>query len=107
MVITLREALSFLQTRRQGLGVVRFLGELFKSEMLNERIMHECIKKLLAKVENPAEEDLESLCTLLTTAGRELDTSKAQDHFDIYFGTIRTLADDPKLSTAIRRALTV
>lgn len=107
MVITLREALSFFQTRRQGLGVMRFLGELFKSQMLNERIMHECIKKLLAKVENPEEEELESLCTLLTTAGRELDTSEAQEHFDMYFRTIRMLADDPKLSTTLRRALTV
>ncbi|KAG8899125.1 hypothetical protein FRC00_001879 [Tulasnella sp. 408] len=94
------------KTRSQGLGVMRFLGELFKSQMLNERIMHECIKKLLANVDNPEEEDLESLCTLLTTAGRELETSTAQDHFDIYFGTIRMLADDHKLSTALRRALT-
>ncbi|KAG9048328.1 hypothetical protein FS837_000262 [Tulasnella sp. UAMH 9824] len=94
------------KTRRQGLGVVRFIGELFKLQMLNERIMHECIKKLLAKVDNPDEGELESACTLLTIVGRELDTSKAQDHFDIYFSTIRMLADDPKLSTALRRALT-
>ncbi|KAL8965796.1 MAG: hypothetical protein Q9183_003681, partial [Haloplaca sp. 2 TL-2023] len=33
--------------KRRGLGLVRFIGELYKLNMLTERIMHECVKKLV------------------------------------------------------------
>src|ERR1700722_16110164 len=36
------------------------IGKLFKPQMFNERIMHECIKKLLSNVENPEKEKIES-----------------------------------------------
>ncbi len=57
------------KAKRQGLGLIKFIGELFKLQMLTERIMHECVKKLLGNVENPEEEEIESLCKLLTTVG--------------------------------------
>lgn len=91
--------------RRQGLGLVRFIGELFKLQMLNERIMHECIKKLLSKVYNPDEGEVESLCILLTNVGRELDTTTGKVDFDIYFGRIQTLADRNKVSAGLKSAL--
>jgi hypothetical protein len=61
----LRMKPSKLQTRRRegrsrvvfpkqhGLGLIKFIGELFKLQMLTERIMHECAKKLLGNVDNP------------------------------------------------------
>ncbi|QRV83946.1 eukaryotic translation initiation factor 4G [Ceratobasidium sp. AG-Ba] len=73
------------KAKRQGVGLARFLGELFKVRMLTERIMHECIKKLLSNAVNPEEEEIESVCALLTTVGRMLDTAKAKTHMDIYF----------------------
>jgi translation initiation factor 4G len=79
------------KAKRQGLGLVKFIGELFKLSMLTERIMHECIKKLLGNVENPEEDDIESLCKLLTTVGPQLDTPKARNHMDIYFSRIRDM----------------
>ncbi len=33
--------------KRRGLGLVQFIGELYKLGMLTERIMHECVRKLL------------------------------------------------------------
>jgi hypothetical protein len=51
------------KAKRRGLGLIRFIGELFELQMLTERIMHECIEKLLGNVENP-EEGIESLCKL-------------------------------------------
>jgi len=48
------------KAKRQGLGLIKFIGELFKLQMLTERIMHECVKKLLGNVENPEEEEIES-----------------------------------------------
>ena len=77
------------KAKRRGLGLIRFMGELFKLQMLTERIMHECIKKLLGNMENPEEEEIESLCKLLTTIGSLLDTKKARAHFDVCFSRIR------------------
>ncbi|CAG8547203.1 2819_t:CDS:2, partial [Racocetra fulgida] len=56
--------------KRHGLGLIRFIGELFKLNMLTERIMHECIKKLLTVHGVPEEEEMESLCKLMTTAAK-------------------------------------
>ncbi|KAF8890308.1 armadillo-type protein [Gymnopilus junonius] len=52
---------------------MKFFGELFKVQMLTERIMHNCVKKLLGNLDNPEEEEIESLCKLLTTVGAILD----------------------------------
>ncbi|KAE8679485.1 Eukaryotic translation initiation factor 4G, putative isoform 2 [Hibiscus syriacus] len=54
-----------IKARRRMLGNIRLIGELYKKKMLTERIMHECIKKLLGEYENPDEEDVEALCKLM------------------------------------------
>ncbi|KAJ3993865.1 ARM repeat-containing protein [Lentinula boryana] len=79
------------KAKRQGLGLIKFIGELFKLQMLTERIMHECVKKLLGNVENPEEEEIESLCKLLTTVGQMLDTPKARAHMNVYFDRMKWL----------------
>ncbi|KAK7057588.1 hypothetical protein R3P38DRAFT_2598969 [Favolaschia claudopus] len=80
------------KAKRQGLGLIKFIGELFKLQMLTERIMHECVKKLLGNVENPEEEEIESLCKLISTVGALLDTAKARAHMDVYFSRMKELA---------------
>ena len=80
------------KAKRRGLGLVRFIGELYRLQMLTERIMHECIKKLLSNVINPEEEEIESLCELLRTVGRNLDNAKARNHMDIYFERMQEMA---------------
>ncbi|KZP05638.1 hypothetical protein FIBSPDRAFT_1053990 [Athelia psychrophila] len=79
------------KAKRQGLGLIKFIGELFKLQMLTERIVHECLKKLLGNVENPEEEEIESLCKLLSTVGALLDTPKARAHMDVYFSRMKEL----------------
>ncbi|SNX84030.1 related to TIF4631 - mRNA cap-binding protein (eIF4F), 150K subunit [Melanopsichium pennsylvanicum] len=80
------------KAKRRGLGLVRFIGELFKLSMLTERIMHLCIKKLLANATDPEEEEIESLCKLMTTVGRLLDTEKARGHMDVYFQRMKEMS---------------
>jgi translation initiation factor 4G len=82
--------LERIKVKRRVLGNIRFIGELYKMSMLQERIMHECVHKLLhldVVVDNeerrkrvvrregskPDEEDLESLCKLLGTVGKMID----------------------------------
>jgi translation initiation factor 4G len=95
------------KAKRQGLGLVKFIGELFKLQMLTERIMHECIKKLLSNVDNPEEEEIESLCKLLTTVGQSLDSSKAKGHMDIYFSRMKELAKSGNVTSRMQFMLLV
>ncbi|THG94608.1 hypothetical protein EW026_g6893 [Hermanssonia centrifuga] len=90
------------KAKRQGLGLIKFIGELFKLQMLTERIMHECVKKLLGNVENPEEEEIESLCKLLTTVGALLDTQKAHAHMDVYFSRMKELTKSPNVNSRMQ-----
>lgn len=90
------------KAKRQGLGLIKFIGELFKLQMLTERIMHECVKKLLGNVENPEEEEIESLCKLLSTVGAILDTQKARAHMDVYFSRMKELTKSPNVSSRMQ-----
>ena len=47
------------EKKRRNLGNIRFIGELYKLQMVTARIMHECVKKLLM---TSNEESLECLC---------------------------------------------
>ncbi|WAQ85115.1 hypothetical protein PtA15_5A689 [Puccinia triticina] len=95
------------KAKRQGLGLVRFIGELFKLNMLTERIMHECIKKLLSNIDTPEEEDIESLSRLMMTVGGLLDHEKAISHMNDVIDTRnnkwvgRNVAAGPKLISQI------
>ncbi|KAF8520278.1 hypothetical protein BU17DRAFT_89283 [Hysterangium stoloniferum] len=93
------------KAKRRGLGLVKFIGELFKLQMLTERIMHECIKKQLSNVENPEEEEIESLCKLLSTVGRQLDTDKARSHMDVYFQRMKELSKSANITSRMQYML--
>jgi len=99
------------KARRQGLGLIQFIGELYKLQMLTERIMHECIKKFLGSVDNPEEEEIESLCRLLATVGKLLDNPKARAHMDIYFTRMKELGKSndvaPRMQLMLQVSFTV
>jgi len=95
------------KAKRRGLGLIRFIGELFKLQMLTERIMHECVKKLLGNVDNPEEEEIESLCKLLSTVGGILDTQKARVHMDVYFSRMKELTKSPRVTSRMQFMLQV
>jgi translation initiation factor 4G len=101
------EYYAFQKAKRQGLGVIRFMGELFKLQMLTERIMHESVKKLFGSVSNPREEGLEGLCQLLSTVGSRLDTRKARAHMDTYFSRMKELVKSPNVKLRIQFLLQV
>jgi translation initiation factor 4G len=98
------EYYALQKAKRRGLGLVKFIGELFKLQMLTERIMHRCILKLL---DEPAEEDIESVCQLLKTVGAALSGPKGRETMDMYFGKMIELSQDPSVSQRIRFMLLV
>jgi translation initiation factor 4G len=89
--------------KRRGLGLVKFIGELYKLGMLTERIMHECVKKLVDYEGIPDEAEVESLTSLLRTIGASLDVSeKGHAMMDAYFGRITMMMDTPNLPSRLR-----
>ena len=96
--------------KRRGLGLVRFIGELYKLGMLTERIMHECVKKLVDYDGMPDEAEVESLTSLLRTIGFNLD--HAQDErsrplMDVYFQRINIMMGIDGLPSRLRFMLLV
>ncbi|KAI9828039.1 MAG: hypothetical protein M1832_003566 [Thelocarpon impressellum] len=89
--------------KRRGLGLVQFIGELYKLGMLTERIMHECVKKLVDYEGIPDEAEVESLTKLLRTIGSNLDnTDKGRPLMDVYFQRIQAMMDTPDLPSRLQ-----
>jgi translation initiation factor 4G len=63
--------------KRKGLGLIQFIGELYKLGMLTLRIMHECVLKLLDFEGLPDEAAIESLVKLLRTVGQTMEGAEA------------------------------
>ncbi|KAM7277517.1 hypothetical protein ACFE04_019383 [Oxalis oulophora] len=91
-----------VKARRLMLGNIRLIGELYKKRMLTERIMHECIKKLLGEYESPDEENVEALCKLMSTIGDMIDHPKAKEHMDAYFERMKVMSNNMNLSSRVR-----
>lgn len=63
--------------------------------------MHECIYQLLGGVP-PSQEDIESVCKLLTTIGKHLDHPAAKPYMDKYFARMEDLSKSQKLPSRLR-----
>ncbi|KAI1085839.1 hypothetical protein F5B20DRAFT_587736 [Whalleya microplaca] len=88
--------------KRRGLGLVQFIGELYKLGMLTERIMHECVRKLVDYSGVPDEAEIESLSKLLRTIGGNLDdTDKGRLMMDAYFQRIKGMMELPDLPSRL------
>ena len=89
--------------KRRGLGLVRFIGELYKLGMLTERIMHECVMKLVDYEGMPDEAEVESLTNLLRTIGQPLDsTTNGPKMMDAYFMRINHMIAIEGLPSRLR-----
>lgn len=74
--------------RRRLVSTVRFIGELYKLDMLTTNIMNKCIEMLIREAtnsgspsnSNQANEKLECLCKLLTTVGKKLECKTNTSH---------------------------
>ena len=107
-----------IKIKKQMLGNIRFIGELFKKSMLKEPVMHECVMSLL-KLRNTStrkntytfeelednvmdEEDHEALCQLFATIGKTIDSSGSREAMDAYFAKIAKMSKSKKLPSRSR-----
>src|SRR5687767_13226271 len=84
---------TLMKEKRQTLGNMRFIGELYHRNMLTAKIMHMCVAVLLKKCSED-EESLECLCNLLTTIGRKLEMDKQSEFYnriDDYYAHLESL----------------
>jgi len=97
-----KEELDFrrMNIKKQMLGNIKFIGELYKKNMIRENIMHFCIRSLLKVKEDESEseemddEDHEALCNLFSTIGKHLDTPKNEKDLRLYFKKMKHLSED-------------
>jgi translation initiation factor 4G len=92
------------KAKRQGLGLVQFIGELFKLNMLIEKIMYECIIRLLGGTDqpHPEPEEVESLCRLLVTVGKPLDEGRARSRMNAIYDALDQIRQVPDLESRIK-----
>ncbi|KAF2145118.1 uncharacterized protein K452DRAFT_295663 [Aplosporella prunicola CBS 121167] len=84
--------------KRKGLGLIQFIGELYKLGMLTVRIMHECVMRLLNFEGMPDESNVESLVKLLRTVGATMESDEKGAHMiRAYFERIEKVMNMPGL----------
>lgn len=59
--------------KRQRIGLIKFIGELFKLDIVAAKIIDICCSKLLVKVNDALESDIECACALIMKVGSKLD----------------------------------
>lgn len=89
--------------KRRGLGLIQFIGELYKLNMLTLRIMHECVLKLLDFDGLPDESAVESLTKLLRTVGGTMAAADAGPKMlDVYFQRIEKIMNMEGLNSRLK-----
>lgn len=103
-VMMTEEYYAAAKAKRQGLGLVQFIGELFKRQMLTDRVMIECLMRLCADPSNPEDEETETMCKMLTTMGKAFDSSgrKNKEWLDIYFERMNEMYKSTTLSSRVK-----
>uniref|UniRef100_A0A8C5GRZ4 MIF4G domain-containing protein n=1 Tax=Gouania willdenowi TaxID=441366 RepID=A0A8C5GRZ4_GOUWI len=87
------------EEKQRSVGNIKFVGELFKLQMIREVVMHDCIMKLL---KNHDDQSLEVLCKLLSTIGKDLDVKKEKHRVDQCFQQMEKIVKERKTSSRIR-----
>lgn len=96
-----------LAAKKRMLGNVRFIGELYKKDLITEQVVHKhCIQPLLSTgTKSKEEEVLEALCNILSRTGKKLSENQngeAVKAMNLYFTHLNALAGDKSLSARVR-----
>jgi translation initiation factor 4G len=114
------EELDFrrIKIKKQMLGNIKFIGQLYKKGLLKEKIMRFCIGSLL-KLETKEssaklpvyydtgdmdmdEEDHEAICSMFITIGKTIDRPPAAEYMKVCFDKIKRMSTDKNLPSRSR-----
>ena len=95
--------------KRQGVGLVKFVGELYNVDMLSLKIMNACIIKMLHNIVTPDEQDVESLCQLVSTVGPKMQQTNpnAAQTLSLFISRITEMSKSPHISARMKFMLLV
>ncbi|CAM9611619.1 unnamed protein product [Pylaiella littoralis] len=91
--------------KRKYTGHMRFVGELYKKELLKEKHVHAAIHDMFGNADEPDEERLECMVKLLQTCGKKLDQTgspETQKDMKKLFKRVGKVADGRLVSSRIR-----
>lgn len=94
--------------KQKILGNVKFIGELYKLEILNAATLHKMLEQLLDKKSRSHPsledrcEDMECLSQIFRTCGKQLDTEKSKNLIDQYFDIMEHKSISSKYPPRIR-----
>jgi translation initiation factor 4G len=97
-----------LKEKKKKIGNIQFVGEIFKSKLLPETIVHRVIQTLLNDIIKHKDDKKkfelygELLNKLLTTVGSIIDHPEAKKLMDAYFSKISEMASDMANPSRIR-----
>lgn len=105
-VLTEEEEEQRAIAKQKMLGNIKFICELGRQGLVQENILHLCIRQLLSTRRDESilskAEDLECLFQIMKTVGRLLDTEKAKKLMDQYFERIQFYSECSELPSRIR-----
>ncbi|XP_049543367.1 uncharacterized protein LOC125956003 [Anopheles darlingi] len=92
--------------KQKILGNVKFIGELYKLDMLAEPHLHKMLRSLFTNKSSSTTEknceDMECLAQLIRTCGKNLDTELGKQLMDQYFDRMEQYSHSPKFPPRIR-----
>lgn len=105
-----------IKIKKQMLGNIQFIGQLYKKNLLKEKIMRFCIADLLQlttkdnktyydtgeKDGNIEEEDHEAICSMFATIGLTIDRPQSADFMKVCFDKIKKLSAEKSLPSRSR-----
>ncbi|TDH68303.1 hypothetical protein CCR75_004112 [Bremia lactucae] len=112
-----RREIRAMRAKAKMLGNIRFIGELYKVDLIKQAVVQECIFYLLGldlmtgedgqeahaqAVRFPDEQDLEALCKMLATVGKKFDQPNTKTIMKIIILRMVELSNDTKLPSRAR-----
>lgn len=97
------EYYAMAAAKRRGLGLVKFIGNLYILNMLNDQVILHCLRDQSKNVTDPSEDSLENLAQLIKTVGPRFEVSdRNKAALNMIFDNVQLILDNCKLSLRIR-----
>lgn len=93
------------RSKRRGLGLLKFVGELFSRDLIETEDIEYMLRTLLEDPK-PREETVESICRLLSVAGFKLECNGLET-LDLCIERVKILQVDTRLGSRLRFMLNV
>lgn len=97
------EYYAMAAAKRRGLGLVKFIGNLYILNMLNDQVILACLRDQSKNVVDPSEDSLENLAQLIKTVGPRFETSERNKAaLNMIYDNIQQILENCKLSSRIK-----